>query len=302
MMRGETGSVGSEMVTAAAVRPPPIVSQRAWEVFGMKSATKFTLTANIATRFKTTTACCAKLALAGSVALAVLGFGASVAAAGPSIFITDFGGNFGTLKLENGVYSPIGTTSVFEITGGPGGGVHGFDGSGGFYSVASNGTDTFIRNTGLFTDEPASKPDGTIYMDDLLTHDLYRINPKTGATSLVGSTGFANPPGGVLFLTLIAGQTDTLYGITTIFKLTGGVLEHSRLYQIDRTTGTARFIVDVNDDNVDCALIAGGTAYLFDNTAQVSTLNLATGAVSPLYDLSASLGAIAGIALVPARP
>lgn len=282
----------------------------------MKHATKSNAITNIATRFKSIIGYGAKLALAGSIALATMGLGASSASA-HDIFITDFLGHFGTLNLRNGVYSPIGTTKVGEITGDPGAGVRGFDESGGFYSVAANGTDTlitqtglhtdepaFIRNTGLHTDEQDSKADGTLYMDDLITHDLYRIDPKTGAVSLVGFTGFANPtnpPGSVLFLTLIAGQTDRLYGITTGVDSTGKVIEHSRLYQIDRATGTARFIVDVNDDNVDCALIDGGTAYLFDNTAQVSTLNLATGAVTPLYNLSASLGGIFGIALMPDR-
>ena len=280
----------------------------------MTYATKFTSVTKSAKPFKTTLGYCANLALAASIALSVLGFGASSAwAHDHDIFITDFLGHFGTLKLKNGVYSPIGTTKVGEITGDPDAGVRGFDESGGFYSVAANGTDTLITQTGLHTDEPAfirntdeqdSKADGTLYMDDLITHDLYRIDPKTGAVSLVGFTGFANPtnpPGSVLFLTLIAGQTDRLYGITTGVDSTGKVIEHSRLYQIDRATGTARFIVDVNDDNVDCALIAGGTAYLFDNTAQVSTLNLATGAVTPLYNLSASLGGIFGIALMPDR-
>jgi hypothetical protein len=278
----------------------------------MSDATKSTSITKMAALLKSTLGYCAKLALAGSIALVVMGFGASTASAGPSIFITDFRGNFGTLNLKNGVYSPIGTTMVGEITGDPSEGVRGFDGSGGFYSVAANGIDTLITQTGLHTDEPAfirntgphtderdSKADATLYMDDLFTHDLYRIDPKTGAISLVGFTGFANPTGGVLFLTLIAGQTDRLYGITTGVDSTGKIIEHSRLYQIDRATGTARFIVDVNDDNVDCALIAGGTAYLFDNTAEVSTLNLATGAVTPLYNLSASLGGILGIALMP---
>jgi hypothetical protein len=286
------------------------------ERFEMSNATKSISTTKIAMRFKSTLGYCAKLALAGSLALAALGFGASTASAGPNIFIADSNGNFGILNLKNGVYSPIGTTLVGEITAGPHGAVVGFDGTGGFYSVAADGTDTLITQTGLHTDEPAfitntglhtderdSKADGTLYLDDLATHDLYRINPKTGAIRLVGFTGFVNlyPPD-YLVLTLIAGQTDRLYGITTGFdSTTGKVYESSRLYKIDRETGTASFIVDVNDDNVDCALIADGTAYLFDNTAEVSTLNLATGAVTPLYDLhaSASLGGIVGIALIP---
>ena len=288
----------------------------------MSNATKSTSIAKIARLSRSTLGYCAKLALAGSIALVVMGFGASTASAHddkaevePNIFIADFSGNFGILNLKNGVYLPIGTTKVGEITDGPGGGVVGFDAGGGFYSVAANGTDTLITQTGLHTDEPAfitntgldkderdSKADGTLYMDDLATHDLYRINPKTGAIRLVGFTGFVNLLPDYLALTLIAGQTDRLYGITTGFdSTTGKVIEHSRLYKIDRETGTSRFIVDVNDDNVDCALIADGTAYLFDNTAQVSTLNLATGAVTPLYNLSASLGGILGIALIPDR-
>lgn len=290
----------------------------------MTHATKSTSITQLAALLKWTLGYCAKLALAGSIALATMGFGASTASAhddhrqtaGPNIFIADSNGNFGILNLKNGVYSPIGTTMVGEITAGPRGAVVGFDETGGFYSVAANGTDTLIAQTGLHTDEPAfitntgldtderdSKADGTLYLDDLATHDLYRINPKTGAIRLVGFTGFVNlyPPD-YLVLTLIAGQTDRLYGITTGFdSTTGKVYESSRLYKIDRETGTASFIVDVNDDNVDCALIADGTAYLFDNTAEVSTLNLATGAVTPLYDLSKSLGGIVGIALIPDR-
>ena len=289
----------------------------------MTQETKSSSLTSIAMTFKSTVRHCAKIALAGSLALAALCFGASSASAHddrqreePNIFVADFLGHFGTLNLKNGLYSPIGTTMVDEITAGPRGAVVGFDGGGGFYSVAANGTDTLITQTGLHTDEPAfitnsgldtderdSSADGTLYMDDLASHDLYRINPKTGAIRLVGFTGFVNLLPDYLALTLIAGQTDRLYGITTGFdSTTGKVVEHSRLYKIDRETGTARFIVDVNDDNVDCALIAGGTAYLFDNTAEVSTLNLATGAVTPLYDLSASLGGIAGIALAPDRP
>ena len=317
MMRAETSGVGF-LENPLHVGDPGRFDDRqslrkqSLEGFEMTNATKSISATKFAMRFKSTIRYGAKLALAGSLALAVLGFGASTASAGPRIFIADFLGNFGTLNLKNGVYSQIGTTMVGEITAGPAGGLRGFDGTGGFYRVSTNGTDTLITQTGLHTNEPAfitntgldtderdSKADGTLYMDDLATHDLYRINAKTGAIRLVGFTGFVNLLPDYLTLTLIAGQTDTLYGITTGFdSTTGKVIEHSRLYKIDRETGTSRFIVDVNDDNVDCALIAGGTAYLFDNTAEVSTLNLGTGAVTPLYNLSASLGGIAGIALM----
>jgi len=74
----------------------------------MNGATKTTSITKIATRFKTTVACCAKLALAGSLALAVLGFGASTAAAHddksevePIVGLWEITASYGSTVLDN---------------------------------------------------------------------------------------------------------------------------------------------------------------------------------------------------------
>ena len=74
----------------------------------MTYATKSTSITNIATLFKSTLGYCAKLALAGSLALAVLGFGASTASAHddraevePIVGLWEITVSYGTTVLDN---------------------------------------------------------------------------------------------------------------------------------------------------------------------------------------------------------
>jgi outer membrane protein assembly factor BamB len=185
---------------------------------------------------------------------------------------------------------------------GPGNGVYGFRENGDFVKVGPTGATTLVGNSGLAVDEPARLADGTIYATDL-AHNLYRINGATGAATLVGPTGFVDPAGAVYAVALIAGQTNTLYAVATALDPnTFDVVKHAQLVQLNRNTGAASFIANVNNDFVTCALIINGTTYLFDFNSGVSTLNLATGVATPLYDLSSSLEGVHGVALLTPEP
>lgn len=225
----------------------------------------------------------------------------TAALAGPILYVTDFSAphQLGSLDLATGTLTATGTASAGEILNGPGGALYAFDENGAFLRFFPNGTTSLIGSPGFQPDEPAGLADGTIYTTDFATHNLYTINPSTGAALLVGSTGFINPAGSAYVLTLLAGQTNSLYAIATAFDPSFNVVNHSKLYRLDRNTGAATFIANVNDDAVTCAIVISGVGYLFDFTGQVSSLDLSTGAVTPLYDLSASFNGFNGVAIAP---
>lgn len=225
----------------------------------------------------------------------------TAAAAGPIIYVADFNdpSKIGLLDLGTGIFSQTGTTDAGELVNGPGNGLYGFRENGDWVKVAANGVTTFIGNSGLVVDEPARLLDGTIYATDI-NHDLYTINGATGAATKIGATGFVDPPGGLFAVALIAGQTNNLYAIaTSLDPNTGNVIDHARLFQINRNTGAATYVANVADDFVTCAIVLNGVAYTFDFLGGVDTLNLSTGALSPLYDLSGQLEGIHGVAAVP---
>lgn len=234
-------------------------------------------------------------------AIGLLAVGMSAHAA-PIVLVTDFSdpARLGRLDLGTGVYSPYATTNVGEIFNGPGGSIVGFRENGDFVRVnGGTGVTTFVGPSGIQIDEPAQLADGTIYTTDV-GHRLYTVNPATGATTLRGSTGFVDPAGGAFFVALLAGQTNTLYAIATSVNLTTfDPIDHARLFKIDRNTGAPTFVANVANDFVTCGILIGGKEYLFDFLGGVSTLNLTTGGVTPLYDLSATVGGIHGVASVP---
>lgn len=225
----------------------------------------------------------------------------AMATGGPILLVSDFSdpAKIGTLDLGTGVFTQTGTTDAGELVNGPGNGVYGFRENGDWVKVAANGATTFIGNSGLALDEPARLADGTIYATDI-NHDLYIINGLTGGATLVGSTGFVDPAGGAYAVSLISGQTNTLYAIATSIDLNTFVpIDHARLFQLDRATGAATYIANVANDAVTCSIVINGVTFMFDFFGGVSTLDLNTGAVNPLYDLSGSLSGFHGIAEVP---
>ena len=227
---------------------------------------------------------------------------AGAAMAAPIVYVTNFSdpAGFGTVNLGTGVYTTIGSTDVGEITNGPGGGVFGFRENGDWVSVnRSNGATTLIGPSGIAVDEPTRLADGTVYATDL-SHNLYTVNTATGATTLVGSTGFTNPAGGLYFVILLGGETDTLYAIAASVNAGDfSPIDHARLFRLNRLTGSATFVADVGNDAITCGLLLSGTEYIFDAFGGISSLDLATGALAPLFDLSASVGGFHGVAAAP---
>ncbi len=225
------------------------------------------------------------------------------ALAGPIIYVADFSDphNYGLLDLGSGVFNPIGTVAAGEFLNGPGKSLYAIDESGNLLKVsASNGVTTTIGNLGFIADEPAGLADGSMYVSDVATHILYRIDPTSGLATAVGPTGFTDPANGFTIVTLVAGDTNNLYSIVESFDPnTQSIIAHAKLYQLDRASGAATFITDLDDDNAACAAIFSGTLYLFDYTGQIQTANLVTGATTQLYDLSAVLNGINGVAEVP---
>jgi len=127
---------------------------------------------------------------------AVLAFLVSPASAQPNVYVVNGNSQFGLVNLASGSFRPI---------GGP-------------------------------TPEPQANlvwgPNGLLYTLGTVTGDLETINPKTGVTAVVGSTGLPSFPTGISTAFDLAGVNGKLY--LTDFS--------NNLYSINASTGAATMI------------------------------------------------------------
>ena len=92
-------------------------------------------------------------------------------------------------------------------------------------------------------------------------NSLYKVNPSTGAFTLIGSTGAPQ-----LFMDLTFDRTGNMLGVTTTVNPSG---TPAILYHIDPTTGTATKLVNLVGSNYVMGLAFGrdGKLYGTDNFA-----------------------------------
>jgi hypothetical protein len=92
-------------------------------------------------------------------------------------------------------------------------------------------------------------------------NSLYKVNPSTGAFTLIGSTGAPQ-----LFMDLTFDRSGNMLGVTTTVNPSG---TPAILYRIDPTTGTAIKLVNLVGSNYVMGLAFGrdGKLYGTDNFA-----------------------------------
>ena len=265
--------------------------------------------------------------------LAFVLFSASVCT-GSSVYIisTDLetGSNqFGTIDLTTGAFQRIGSDleGSTGLASGPTGSLLTLSFLGGLNAInATNGSSTPIGFTGLgdcSTPTSACPPNSantiggsgaSIYATDLVNR-LYRVNPSTGAATLVGPTGIPAIPfiplsenadgtfnaydealfiaNGKLYATFDAFTVDS-----TTFTLRT-VLIPDRLYQIDPTTG-ATAVIGPTDLNLAAAAEVNGIVYAFSlGASQIVSLDLANGNTSFVTDLDPAAGIVTGAVATP---
>ncbi len=240
-------------------------------------------------------------------------------------------GRFGAVDLTTGAYQQIGPTEpdgYFGLAPSPNGSLVSFTYASNLDSInPATGVPTLVGPTGLpacVIATPSCGPttaftlgsfEGKIYGADI-SNNVYQVNPITGvATLLAKNSGLPNPffvpgsqnsdgtfniadeaiweSGGKLYLTYDAATLDLTSGAV------GNVVVAPALYQIDPATGLATLIAPT-DFGIGAALELNGATYAFnDMTSQIETLNLLTGASTPLGQFDPSAGVIQGAAPTP---
>jgi len=150
-------------------------------------------------------------------------------------YVTANNGQFGTVDLQTGKFTSIGTT-----TGNPLAGIAALNGT--LYSVNSSnqlvtidpttGTTTVVGATGASFIVVAGSGSHLFGMD--ASDNLYSINLTTGAATLIGSTGIT-PLGNNAYTNSLAGNGSDLFYTEELGG--GGSVLASTLFRIDETTG-----------------------------------------------------------------
>jgi hypothetical protein len=130
----------------------------------------------------------------------------------------------------------------------------------------------------------ACSPDGTLYANGQLDatkpdtfNSLYKVDRETGFATLIGSTGILDPTdqfGTSGFLMALSVAPDgTLYGVSN-----GAVGKGSPLYSINRHTGFATKVANINVDAVmGLAIDEDGKFYVSDYVPQSKIYSLDSG-------------------------
>jgi len=238
---------------------------------------------------------------------------------------------FGALDLRSGAFLPIGPGLPPDVgdglVQGPGTSLLslGFDGN----LIAIDpvtGQTSVVGATGLgdcSTPVSACGPNSALWIGLVNGHyyvtdfanNLYSLNPKTGAITLIGPTGIPglttppfseNPDGSVnVFGASLFGFRGKFYAYFSTLALnfadgTFRALIPGEIYEIDPATGHATPVAPT-ETTLSAIVTVNGTVYAFDGvTGQVLTLDPTTGQTTPVTSLDPAAAVIAGAA--PARP
>ena len=267
--------------------------------------------------------------------LLALALTAATAQANPVVYTIGDSGQFGTVDLSTGSFSPIGPgipVGTGGLVQGPAGNLLslGFDGT--LYSINPNtGTLSTVGATGLGNCATPASACGSnaaniigsvganLYATDFANH-LYSVNPVTGIATLIGSTGIpslpftphfsvpGDPDGSFyIFDETLFSHDGVLYanfdaGIFDPVTFTPTSLVNPLLYQINTTTGLASVLSAV-DFGLAGLTDVNGTVYGFSlPTASVVTLDLATGSATYVSDADPAAGMVGGATAVAPTP
>ncbi len=267
------------------------------------------------------------------VALALTLVTSTVAAyADAVVYVVGDSGQFGTINLSTGSFTPIGPglgAGSGGLVRGPGGSLLslGFDGNLNSINPAT-GVMSTVGATGLgdcSLPTSACGPNSANLVGQLgasvfatdLANNLYSINPVTGAATLIGPTGIPGVPftpksgvpgdpdgsfyiydeslfdfGGNLYANMDAGIFDPV-------TFTPTSLIDPNIYRIDTLTGAAT-LVTATDFGLGTITNVNGTLYAFDlPISSVVTLNLADGSTTVVSGTDPAVGLVGGASPVP---
>lgn len=244
------------------------------------------------------------------------------------------GGQFGTIDLATGAFKQIGPNTPEGSTSlvpGPNGSLYTFDFSGNLDSInPATGVTTRIGPTGLADcSAPPASPcgphsanafasvGGQLYVTDF-ANKLYRVNPGTGAATLIGSTGIPEVPFKPLtvnpdntFNAFVEGMFSAHGNLYTTFNAftvdpktftTASVVIPPELYQIDPTTGLAT-LIGKTDLTLGAVAEVNGTAYAFNiGEREIVTLDLTNGHSSFVSNFDPALGIVSGATAATPEP
>jgi uncharacterized repeat protein (TIGR03803 family) len=188
-----------------------------------------------------------------------------------TIYAMTSGGQFGSLSLTSGTFTPIGPgCSTLAGLGGLGGNLYGGRyTSNVLYQVnITAGTCTAIGSGSISNYVDFGSARGGLYGVDG-SQNLYAVNPSNGATTLIGSTGL---PGGAAN---ISSDGPALYAVA------GG-----NLYSLNTSTGAATVIGSTGVGGLTSLTYAvvNGQPQLFSDSegGELYSINIMTGAATPV--------------------
>lgn len=266
------------------------------------------------------------------LSLALASFSVPVSADPVVYVLAGAAGQFGTMDLATGSFSPIGPIpdTIQYLANGPNGslltesfngdldsinprtGALSVVGPTGFASCVTPSTPTCGPNSQL----SFGSAGGTLYTTDFV-NNLYTINPQTGKATLIGPTGIpavpfipasTNPDGSFNFynenLFGLGGRLYANFDAGTFNPATSQATTviAPALYQIDANTGQASRISSTEFGLVTVANI-NGTIYGFNgNTNRIVTLNVTNGATTFVSNVDDAAGLIGGAAPIVPEP
>jgi hypothetical protein len=236
-------------------------------------------------------------------AFGISAFGGPIAYAGAG------GGQFGTLDLGTGVFTPIGQTNQPLVgLGYSNGTLFGLDSTGDLLSI-----NPFPATFGVTPVGASNLPGSTFTVFTSLsgmlfaiddTWTLFSINPATGAATSIGPINVGGNPlqprGGFGYADSLAASANSLFFTLDLWTNTPGDVLASELYRIDPATGSATALGPTGQEDFSGSVMIGGTLYAFTgnfagSTAhQIFTLNTSTGAATPYSSLQSAPASLYG--------
>jgi hypothetical protein len=254
-----------------------------------------------------------------------LALSAAAAHADNLVYVLGDGGQFGTVNLSTGSFTPIGpglSVGTGGLVQGSGGNLLSLGFNGDLNSInPTTGVLSVVGATGLGDCSLPTSPCGLnstnilgkvgskLYATDL-ANNLYSVNPTTGKATLIGATGIPGlpfiphaplpgDPDGSFYIydEILFDFNGDLYanfdtGIFDPVTFTPTTLVSPELYKINTTTGLATSIGPTTQGLEGIANV-NGTLYAFNlPLSQVVTLNLADGSTTYVSDTDPAVGLV----------
>jgi hypothetical protein len=219
------------------------------------------------------------------------------------VYAVSLFGPFGTVDVSTGTFSQIGP-ALSDPLGGLVLGPHGYLGvsvSGNLDSLnPATGGVSVIGATGLGSQaDTMTILNGTVYETDL-SNNIYTINTTTGTAQLIGYTGIppCPPPPLAGDESLFTANGNLYETFDTVDPSTFTPIIEPELYRINSVTGQAT-LIGPTAFMIDAAIDLSGNVYAFTASAQVLSLDPATGSTTFLTNYDPAAAIIGGVAQTP---